>query len=344
MTYVNLGKKTGIFLLISLFVLVSLLFTPVSASAEENVSTTDTTESSIVDNTDNATSTDNTANSTDNIATSTDNTATSTDVATTTDNQATTTENTATSTDTTENSNNDESDNEFKCEIEGHKYDQNGNPLPEWQIGLMKIITQGENTDIWDLANDLTDSKGYYCLEWDGETRVFRGEAPKITTDPYDFTYHVYEKLVNGWSFLSIEKGPDINNLSVVDESDTRYDGQYVSTQVGEVNGYIYSDAAYHVDFYNSKNKEEEVITGSGSGGSSSSGSGTRVGDRKRSGGTGTKPEPKVLGEATSTMPLIAGDQVSVMPAGAPNTGAGGTANTPTLTLNQVLYISKRDY
>ncbi|MBP9836650.1 MAG: hypothetical protein KBC78_02330 [Candidatus Pacebacteria bacterium] len=274
-----------------------------------------------------------------NTGTSTDNNATSTDSNTST-----------TTTDTTDDTENTDYSEPFECEIEGHKYDQNGNPLSDWQIGLMKIITQDEKTDIWDLAEDITDNDGYYCLEWDGETRVFRGVAPTITAVPYDFTYHVYEKLVSGWSFLSIEKGSDVNNLLVVDESDTRYDGDYISTQIGETNGYIYTDAAYHVDFYNKKVEETPVISGGsgstdgnngGSGGDNNSSS-TRVGDRNSN--SNSNPKPRVLGEATSTAPLISGEQVTVVPYGAPNTGAGGTSTSQTLTLSQILYISRRAF
>lgn len=249
---------------------------------------------------------------------------------------ATTTENTENS-ESSENNENTETPTQFACEIEGHKYDQNGAPLPEWQIGLMKIITQGENTDIWDLANDMTDSDGYYCLEWDGETRELRGDTPTINDLPYDFTYHVYEKLVDGWNFLSIEKGADVSGLVVVDENEIRYDGEYISTQVGEINGYIYADSAYHVDFYNYKDAEvvpvvEEENRSSGS-------SGTRVGDRNRG---GSNPQPKVLGEATSTLPLIAGNQVTLVPTGAPDTGAGGTSNVNTLGISNILFIGRR--
>lgn len=251
------------------------------------------------------------------------------------DNLATTTENTENN-ESSENNENIETPIEFACEIEGHKYDQNGAPLPEWQIGLMKIITQGENADIWDLADDVTDSDGYYCLEWDGETRTLRGDAPTITSSPYDFTYHVYEKLTDGWNFLSIEKGADVSGLVVVDENEIRYDGNYISTQVGEINGYIYADSAYHVDFYNYKDAEvvpvvEEESRRSGS-------SGTRVGDRNRN----SKPEPKVLGEATSTLPLVVGNQVTLVPTGAPDTGAGGTSGANTLTVSNILFIGRR--
>ncbi len=143
-----------------------------------------------------------------------------------------------------------------QCEIEGHKYDQNGKPLANWTMGLMKIITHNKGTDIYDLATDVTDADGYYCLNWDGETRTIRG-ASTYKSGPYNFTYHVYEKLVTGWKNVSIEKGSSVPTLAVVPNGDIKKDGVYISTQIGSQNGYIYSNAAYHVDFYNQLKKDK---------------------------------------------------------------------------------------
>ncbi len=324
MTYVDLVRKAGVFAPVTLLVLGSFLF---SNSANVYAFELDAQGGDI-----------NLPIVNEDLAESDDSEVTppaviDTELASTSDeNNSTTTENT----ENNESSENTEVLTQFECEIEGHKYDQNGAPLPEWQIGLMKIITQGENTDIWDLADDVTDSDGYYCLEWDGETRTLRGDTPTITSLPYDFTYHVYEKLTDGWNLLSIEKGADVSGLVVVDENEIRYDGNYISTQVGEINGYIYADSAYHVDFYNYKDAEvvpvvEEESRRSGS-------SGTRVGDRNRN----SKPEPKVLGEATSTLPLVVGNQVTLVPTGAPDTGAGGTSGANTLTVSNILFIGRR--
>lgn len=137
-----------------------------------------------------------------------------------------------------------------RCEIEGHKYDQNGKPLANWTMGLMKKITHNRGVDVYDLATDVTDSDGYYCLNWDGESRTLRG-ASTYKSGPYSFTYGVYEKLTTGWKNVSIEKGSNYSTLSVVPSADIKKDGVYVSTQIGVQNGYIYANAAYHVDFYN---------------------------------------------------------------------------------------------
>lgn len=142
------------------------------------------------------------------------------------------------------------------CEIEGHKYDQTGKPLANWTIGLMKVIKHNNGTDIYDLATAVTDANGYYCLNWDGEARTLRG-ASTYKSGPYTFTYSVYEKLITGWKNVSIEKGSNFSSLSVVPNSEIKKDGVYVSTQIGEQNGYIYANAAYHVDFYNQLEKDK---------------------------------------------------------------------------------------
>ncbi len=137
-----------------------------------------------------------------------------------------------------------------KCEIEGHKYDQNGQPLQGWTIGLMKVITHNRGTDVYDLATAVTDKKGYYCLRWDGEKRTPRGVVTYVN-GPYNFTYRVFEKMQSGWILQSIEKGPHYSDLSVVPANQIFYDGKYRSVQIGVQNGYIYTGAEYHVDFYN---------------------------------------------------------------------------------------------
>lgn len=137
-----------------------------------------------------------------------------------------------------------------ECEIEGHKYDQNGSPLAGWTIGLGKIIKHNKGSDVYDLATDVTDQNGYYCLEWDGEKRTPRN-TPSYKSGPYTFTYHVFEKMQNGWQVHSIEKGPTVPDLAVVPSGAIKTEGVYVYTQIGEQNGVIYGNAAYHVDFYN---------------------------------------------------------------------------------------------
>lgn len=140
-----------------------------------------------------------------------------------------------------------------ECEIEGHKYDEKGNPLSNWVMGLMKIRTYtDESTEVFDfdLAEDTTNKDGYYCLEWDGVAGL-----PANTDTPYSFVYHVYETLKAGWSNISIEKGTQAQNnsetLTVVDDADIRTQDGRVSTQVFDKNGFLPANTAYHADFYN---------------------------------------------------------------------------------------------
>jgi hypothetical protein len=243
-----------------------------------------------------------------------------------------------------------------QCEIEGHKYDQTGTPLADWQIGLIKVITQGENKDVWDLASDTTDLDGYFCLEWDGETRQFRGEGePTIVDGEYSFVYRVYEKLVDGWKNISVEMGPAYNNLEVVADEDIQNDGEEVSVQIGEEGGYIYADAAYHVDFYNKKDSTSTTTSTTTSTSTAPCVDTETVkcevlvveNSSRHSGSSGTRvnrhatPEPQVLGVSTSS-PAVLGEQVSVVPTGAPDTGAGGTSTNNTLTLSQLLFAYRR--
>lgn len=74
-----------------------------------------------------------------------------------------------------------------KCEIEGHKYtldsDRKAVPLSDWVIGLMKIRTYEDgSSNTFDLASSITDTDGYYCLEWDGESGLPEGKRPHLTS------------------------------------------------------------------------------------------------------------------------------------------------------------------
>lgn len=146
-------------------------------------------------------------------------------------------------------------DSEGACEFEGHKYDEKGNPLSDWAIGLMKVLTFGDRSDTADLDEATTDKDGYYCLEWDGYT------GTEVVEEPHSFMYRVYEVLKEGWTNVSVEMGTkdanEANALTVVDDADIKTEDGRTSVQVGETNGYVYADDAYHVDFYN---KQDVVI------------------------------------------------------------------------------------
>lgn len=178
---------------------------------------------------------------------------------------------------------------EDKCEVEGHKYtldsERKAVPLSDWVIGLMKIRTyEDESSNTFDLAYDITDKDGYYCLEWDGESGLPEGEE----TTPYkSFVYYVYEVLVAGWTNIIIEKGIDVPSLAPVPDTEifeTPIDR--VSTQVFEKNGYLPADTAYHVDFYNKKDGDDTnssrytlsvAITGDGEGSVTDEGEGNGI-------------------------------------------------------------------
>jgi hypothetical protein len=62
-------------------------------------------------------------------------------------------------------------------------------------------------------------------------------------------------------------------------------------------------------------------------------------------GGGGSRPRSKVAGDSISTTtptPLVLGDQVSVVPQGAPGAGHGGASNQVSLTLNQLLSLPRK--
>ncbi len=143
-------------------------------------------------------------------------------------------------------------DTEGACEFEGHKYDEKGNPLSNWAIGLMKVLTFGDRSEnIYGLDEENTDKNGYYCLEWDGYA------GTEVVEEQHSFMYRVYEVLQKGWTNVSVEMGTkeanEANKLTVAADADIKTEDGKTSVQVGETNGYVYADDAYHVDFYNKK-------------------------------------------------------------------------------------------
>ena len=298
---------------------------------------------------DTGTSTDDgTGTSTDNgTGTSTDNgTGTSTDDGTgtsTDDGTGSSTENGTGS--TTDNGTGGGETSVTGCEFEAHKYNQFGTPLTNWAIGLMKIITHNNGVDTYILDEQTTDNNGYVCLTWDGEYRVpFDDATPSYVDGDYDFTYWLYERMQDGWHLNSIEMG-DVNDLQEVAGDAIVYGDHLVRVQYGEENGYIYKDAAYHIDFYNATSSDdnatttEEVststdpVTGGGDGSSrrTSHSSGTRV----------DTPEGEVLGASDSVTPepLVLGEQVTAVPTGGANTGAGGSTATNTALAFTLLLV-----
>lgn len=134
------------------------------------------------------------------------------------------------------------------CEIEGHKYNEKAEPLAGWTIGLSKKIRHSKGYDMYDLATTTTDKDGYFCLDWNGESRTLRGKST-YAGGAYTHEYFVYEYLKDGWKNVLIEKGATVPELANVPQNQIWTDGKYINVSMGT--GYIISGAAYHVDFYN---------------------------------------------------------------------------------------------
>ncbi|MEN9405086.1 MAG: hypothetical protein RLY47_45 [Candidatus Parcubacteria bacterium] len=104
------------------------------------------------------------------------------------------------------------------CLVEGYKYDEEGNPLEGWYIGLegyyypeytrQDIVIYEEQL----IGSDVTDENGYYCIQ--GEV-----EGPGSN-------YSVYEVIQEGWDNV----GAEIND----DEVSEYYDnGDIASVEIG---------------------------------------------------------------------------------------------------------------
>jgi len=217
--------------------------------------------------------------------------------------------------------------------------------LKDWFIGFKKFATFGDGVEEYTIMSDNTDENGYYCLEWED------ADFSEVT-DGYDsYIYRIFEKMQSGWEFLSIEEGADYENLTVVADEDTWYGDAEVGVQFGEVNGIIPNNAAYHVDFYNydttasstdNGTTTDDGVSGGGggsstsnNGGSSSGSSATRVGSRSSG-----SPQVAGISDTVDPTPLVLGDQVSAVPLGAANTGAGGTATNVALVTALLLLLA----
>lgn len=144
------------------------------------------------------------------------------------------------------------------CEFDGYKFDEQSNPLKGWTIGLMKSRTydngQEITTVLFDLASDVTDETGYYCLTWNGSDGL-----PENTEDtpPYEVEYYVYEVLQDGWTNMLIqEEGIDVPEGEIFTGAGAR-----VGTPVGVFNEelndvLVITDAEYSVDFYNTQDDD----------------------------------------------------------------------------------------
>jgi len=177
---------------------------------EETATSTDEVVDDVVEETETATSTDevtdvvedtateedvaDTATTTDEVvdvveeeadtATSTEETPvsdTSEEAATSTDEVATDPENDTTPEADTGSEAANDAETADKCEYEGHKYDVTGNPLAGWEIGLMKVITHNNGTDLHVIDTATTDADGFFCLRWqDIGANTLQGESTYV--------------------------------------------------------------------------------------------------------------------------------------------------------------------
>ncbi|MEK7462442.1 MAG: hypothetical protein AAB618_02610 [Patescibacteria group bacterium] len=187
--------------------------------------------------------------------------------------------------------------------IEGYVYhDENENllrdvseenqeaPLSGWKV----FITDGETT-----LETTTDGNGFYFFE------VPAG------------TWTITEQVEEDWERITQESHTvTVPPLIPVEESVTLLDS---------VKNFLVPTAyAAVVGTYGPYNFGNVEVTTSGGGGG-----GTRVGDRNNNDNNDNDtPDGDVLGASDSAEPLVLGEQVTAVPAGAANTGAGGTSTS----------------
>jgi len=138
-------------------------------------------------------------------------------------------------------------------------------------------------------------------------------------------TWKIEQDTPSGWNQLSEADGDGTYTITVPDaisevepdaDSDEGLSFSFIGWLLPTAHAAVFENYRKGLDFGN-----ERVS----SGGSSSSG--TRVGDRDRNNDSSNTPDGEVLGDSTSTPEgQVLGEATSVMPVGAPNTGAGGTS------------------
>jgi|GEM_PF-4382097 len=115
------------------------------------------------------------------------------------------------------------------CLVEGHKYDELGNPLEGWTIGLADSdtdLTKDLISEDATLGTDVTDADGYYCI-------------PREVAEGPGSNYKVFEELQSGWEPHHVE----VNEEPVTYFSDELYD-VYINVDLPET-------GTLQVDFYN---------------------------------------------------------------------------------------------
>ncbi|MCA9365443.1 DUF642 domain-containing protein [Candidatus Kaiserbacteria bacterium] len=137
-----------------------------------------------------------------------------------------------------------------ECIIEGHKFNEYGEPLEGWTIGLAvrdsflsRVQTFISDGPVYGepeiIGTDVTDDDGYYCIEPREKKFELQDIIPKLTT------YGVYEEMQSGWEFMKVEVDEDERDL----QPDSFFD-VFVEVDLDEDS---------HVDFYN-REKDDELV------------------------------------------------------------------------------------
>jgi hypothetical protein len=217
------------------------------------------------------------------------------------------------------------------CEFEGHKYalvDNIAQPLAGWDIGLSKAIfdadeTVSTTTEMHDIVSTTTDADGYFCIEWDTQSNLPDYEQGK------SFAFYIYEVMQTGWEFVSAEKGIDHLTLEVVTLEDLVIDTDRIAAKVSETNGYVLTNAEYHVDFYNQRIAQVTTPPTSGVLGASFS---------SRSGSRRATTDEVATSTEIEMSPEVLGVQTDIVPVGAANAGAGGS-QTATVATWELMFL-----
>lgn len=97
-------------------------------------------------------------------------------------------------------------DGDDSCLVEGYKYDDNGNPLSGWTIGLNGDTSPNPTVAAIEgdlIGSDVTDGNGYYCIN---------GRFSDVDTE-----YQVYEELQSGWSPVGVSVNGEATTTPSID-------------------------------------------------------------------------------------------------------------------------------
>lgn len=159
-----------------------------------------------------------------------------------------------------------------ECLIDGYKYNESGEPLEHWIIGLAKRLSVAWQDEVqysnpWLVGFDKTDEEGYYCIEefkyhgdWqneypkmDHETQLESSVLPQanyVALPSPEFTKHYYafEVLPAGWEGLWV----DVDESGTTTPSTDSFFDVFVEIDLDETK---------QVDFYNIR-EDDDVVFG----------------------------------------------------------------------------------